>query len=66
MSRRPASFREADLCRALRAARKAGVKIRVEIEPGKLTVMQIDDDVSKKKVADDEVERWLGKHAHRG
>lgn len=36
-----ALFREADLTRALRAASKAGVSVRVEIEPGRMTVVPV-------------------------
>jgi hypothetical protein len=36
-----ALFREADLTRALRAASKAGVPVRVEIEPGRMTVIPV-------------------------
>lgn len=33
-----ALFREADLARALRAGKKAGVQISVVIEPGRMTI----------------------------
>lgn len=36
-----ALFRQADLARALRAATKAGVPVRVEIEPGRMIVTPI-------------------------
>ncbi len=36
-----ALFRQADLTRALRAASKAGVPVRVEIEPGRMTIIPV-------------------------
>jgi hypothetical protein len=40
LSRRPCTFRESDLRRALRAAAAARVDVRIEIEPGgKLVVV---------------------------
>ena len=66
MSRRLSSFRESDLRRALRAAKAAGVKVRVEIEPNKLTLVPMNDEADNKERGNDDVERWLGKHAHRG
>jgi hypothetical protein len=38
VTRRPCTFREADLKRALRAAQAAGVAVRIEIEDGRMTV----------------------------
>jgi hypothetical protein len=39
MTRRPCTFRESDLKRALRAAQAAGVSVKIEIEAdGKMTV----------------------------
>lgn len=66
MSRRLSSFRESDLRRALRAAKAAGVKVRVEIESNKLTLVPMNDEADNKERGNDDVERWLGKHAHRG
>jgi hypothetical protein len=44
----PATFRESDLARAFKAARKAGVKIRVDIRPGnELAVTMLDEDEAK-------------------
>ena len=40
-----ALFKQADLTRALRAAEKAGVPVRVEIEPGRMIVVPIDGKV---------------------
>jgi hypothetical protein len=39
MTRRPCTFRQTDLTRALRAAQAAGVPVRIEIEDGKITVV---------------------------
>jgi hypothetical protein len=65
MSRRPCTFRQSDLTRALKAARAAGVKVRIEIEPGgKLIVVSMDESEGNSVRVDDEVERWLGKHAN--
>lgn len=45
MARRACTFREFDLRRILRAARSAGVRCRIEIEPtGKMVVTPIKDD----------------------
>ena len=64
-SRRASPFRESDLARALRAAAKAGVKVRVEIEAAKMTLVPIENEPDAAKADDNEVERWLGRHAHR-
>ena len=48
------TFKEADLRKALTAARKAGVLVRVEIEPGKkLAVTMIGE-----QPAEDEANEW--------
>ncbi len=41
-----AVFREADLTRALRAAKKVGIGVRVEIEPGRMVVTTTKDRAS--------------------
>jgi hypothetical protein len=39
-----ATFRESDLARAFKAAKKAGVKVRVDIKPGnELAVTMLDE-----------------------
>jgi hypothetical protein len=38
------AFRQSDVTRLLRAAKAAGVKIRIEIEPGKLIAVPMDSD----------------------
>jgi hypothetical protein len=63
MSRRPCSFRESDLRRALRAAKAAGVKVRVEIEVGKMTLIPVDP-IEPFERDSEEVESWIKKHAH--
>lgn len=42
MSKGPHLFRQTDLTRALRAAQRAGVPVRVEIEPNKLVVIPVE------------------------
>jgi hypothetical protein len=43
VGRRKSAFRQSDVTRLLRAAKAAGVKVRVEIEPGKLIAVPMDD-----------------------
>jgi hypothetical protein len=50
----PATFRESDLTRALKAAKKAGVRVRVDIEPGKMRVTMIDEDEAKQAATSNE------------
>jgi hypothetical protein len=59
VARSPSPFRESDVTRAIRAAKKAGVEIaRVEIEPGKITVI-----VGKPEPEQaTDLDKWLGKH----
>jgi hypothetical protein len=54
MSRGPVTFKELDLTRALKAAKKAGVRVRVDIVPGKLTVTTLNDN----EPADGEPNPW--------
>jgi hypothetical protein len=42
MVRRPCRFTETDLKRALKAAKAAGVPVKIDIENGKMTVTIID------------------------
>jgi hypothetical protein len=44
MGQRACSFKETDLKRALRAAHAAGVRVRVDIEHGKMSVTMVDAD----------------------
>jgi hypothetical protein len=44
VGRGKSAFRQSDVTRLLRAAKAAGVKVRVEIEPGKLIAVPVDDD----------------------
>jgi len=39
MARRPCLFKEADLRRAFKAARAAGVRVKIKIKDGKMTVV---------------------------
>ena len=41
MSRGPSLFRQRDVTRAFKAARAAGVDVRLEIEPGKMTIIAV-------------------------
>ena len=49
MARRKCTFKESDVARALRAAKKAGVKVKIEIEiePGRMTLIPMDEMNSK-------------------
>jgi hypothetical protein len=60
MTSRPAHFRERDVVRAIRAARKAGEKgkVRVEIENGKLIVIACPPNAAEP--ADGETNEWDG------
>jgi hypothetical protein len=40
----PATFKETDVGRVLKAAKKAGVRVRIDIEKGHLRVTMIADD----------------------
>jgi hypothetical protein len=53
VGRRKNAFRQADVTRLLRAAEAAGVKVRVEIEPGKLVAVPMDSDGG-----DEELNEW--------
>jgi hypothetical protein len=67
MGRRACTFKQTDLTRALKAARAAGVKMKVEITAGKMTLVPVEDEADNgKQIAENDVERWLKKHAHRG
>ena len=66
MPRRACTFRESDVRRALRAAKAVGVKVRVEIEASKMTLVPVEEDADEAhQQQSDEVERWVGKHAHK-
>jgi hypothetical protein len=52
MGNGPCTFREADLAKALKAAKKAGVRVRIEIESGNklaVTMLPIAQGVSKEE-----------------
>jgi hypothetical protein len=66
MARGKCVFRQSDLTRAFKAARAAGVEVaRYEIaKDGRIIVVPVGaENVSNR--ADNEVEKWLAKHAHR-
>jgi hypothetical protein len=63
MSRRPPTFRQADVTRAVKAAKAAGIKVtRVEItKDGKIAIV-----TSEQVPADecDELDKWVKIHAN--
>jgi hypothetical protein len=63
VSRGRARFREADISRVLRAARKIGADVTVEIDPDTGRIVVTTKNV-KQETGDNSVERWLAKHAH--
>jgi hypothetical protein len=67
MGHGPCTFREADLARALKAAKKAGVRVRVEIESGnKLAVTMLGEETPENKANEgNELEQWIEKHARK-
>ena len=59
MARNPATFKEADLTRALKAVRKSGVSIaRVEIDPKTGKIVLISGDA--REASDEAVDTWAG------
>jgi hypothetical protein len=58
MARRPCSYKQTDLTRALRAAKAAGVSVKIEIEDGKMTVTSMD----KAATVDSERNEWDEEH----
>jgi hypothetical protein len=64
VSRGPTTFRQADITRALRAARAAGLEVSgYEIDPvtGKITITTASAGDEKKPA--DEFEKWKASHA---
>jgi hypothetical protein len=57
MSRSPTLFRQRDLVRALKAARAAGVQVRIELEPRKMTVIPCESYPTTAPVQE-EVNEW--------
>ncbi len=57
MGRAACAFNEADATRLFRAAKEAGVRIRLEIEPGKMTATMIGDGATAR--IEDELDREL-------
>jgi hypothetical protein len=66
MARGKCAFRQSDLTRAFKAARAAGVEVaRYEIaKDGRIIVVPVGAE-SVSNSADNEVEKWLAKHAHK-
>jgi hypothetical protein len=63
MSRRPCSFRESDVKRAIRAARSAGIEIaRVEIDPSTGRIIVIADAPGAAAEISD-LDQWKARHA---
>jgi hypothetical protein len=59
--------RRPTLTAALRAAKRAGVSVRVDLQPdGRLVVTTLGEATpAVAPAADDEAEQWISKHAHR-
>lgn len=65
MSRGRAKFRESDVWRIFKAARRAGVHVRLEIRDDEIVATTIGDEEAKAAAttADDELARWRKRHA---
>jgi hypothetical protein len=61
--KRSAAFRQNDLVRALKAAKLAGCDVEIEIYHDHMVVKPAKQAAESSN--EDEVERWLGKHAHK-
>ena len=66
MARGKCAFRQSDLTRAFKAARAAGIEVaRYEIaKDGRIIVVPVGAE-SVCHSGDNEIEKWLAKHAHR-
>jgi hypothetical protein len=53
-----------DITRVLRAARKAGAEVVVEIDPDTGRIVVTPKDAKQDTNESNEAERWLAKHAH--
>jgi hypothetical protein len=67
--RAPCTFRQTDVTRALKAARRAGFeRVRVEIDQdGKVVAIVAGERVDKPEVASNNLnplDQWMQKHAH--
>jgi hypothetical protein len=63
MPRRPATFRQADVTRAVRAAKAAGIEVaRVEIDPesGRIVIIAAAADTAN---ANNALDQWLANNA---
>jgi hypothetical protein len=58
MTRRPCTFKQTDLERALKAAAAVGVRVKVEIEKDKMTVVTIGKMTTLEKDAGTEQNEW--------
>jgi hypothetical protein len=65
MSRGPLTFRQADVTRALRAVKDAGVEVaRVEVDKtGKIVVVVGEPDKTNAAGPDTPLDRWMANHA---
>ena len=64
MSRGTASFRQADLVKALKAAKAAGVEVaRITVKDGQITMEFVTTDGSKEPLTP--LDRWLAQHGVR-
>jgi hypothetical protein len=63
--RAPCTFRQTDVTRALKAARRAGfVRVRVEIDrEGKITIVAGDGVDKSEVVSENSLDKWIAKHA---
>jgi hypothetical protein len=61
MPRAHPRFTQADLARAFKAARDAGVVVRIEIEPEKITITQLGAGIDS---SDDELRKFRYQHGY--
>jgi hypothetical protein len=62
MGRGRAKFRQSEVGRVLKAARKAGVECMIEIDPTTGRIVITTKSGNEKK-SSNEIEKWLAKHA---
>ncbi len=63
MSRRRSAFRQRDVTRAIKAARAAGVRIRIEIQDGKMVIDTVSTDTDVVSEPRTELEQWKANRA---
>ena len=61
MSRAKYPFKESDIARAFRAARKAGVDVKVEVDLDRRCMCIIP--VKVEQTSSNDLDRWVAKHA---